>query len=72
MEELDMLSLEKRRLSGDMIVVFKYLKCCHKEDQKRLFSFATEGKTQGTGFKLQQSRFILGHRKSFLAVRTLG
>ena len=40
-----MLSLEKKRLLGDKIATFKYLKGCHMEEGASLFSPALEGRT---------------------------
>lgn len=44
-----MFSLEKIRLRGGMITVFKYVKGFPKEDGECLFSLATEYKTKGNG-----------------------
>ena len=38
LSDLGLLSLEKRRLRGDLINVYKYLRCERQRDEARLFS----------------------------------
>uniref|UniRef100_A0A670JFS2 Reverse transcriptase domain-containing protein n=1 Tax=Podarcis muralis TaxID=64176 RepID=A0A670JFS2_PODMU len=71
LRELGMFSLEKRRLRGDMIAMFKYIKGCHIEEGERLFSAAPEKRTRSNGSKLQERRFHLNIRKNFLTVRAV-
>ena len=60
---LDMFSLGKRRLRGDMVAIFKYMKYCPKKD---LFSIMPECRTHNNGLKLQEARFHWNIRKNFL------
>uniref|UniRef100_A0A803TIG3 Reverse transcriptase domain-containing protein n=1 Tax=Anolis carolinensis TaxID=28377 RepID=A0A803TIG3_ANOCA len=69
LKELDMFRLQKRRLRGDMIAMYKYVNGSHREEGASLFSAALQTRTRNNGFKLQERRFHLNIRKNFLTVR---
>ena len=81
--KLELFSLEKRRLGGDLIAALQYLKRAYEKDGDRLFSRACcddkvrigfkikEGLKYRIGFKIKEARFRLDIRKKFFTLRVV-
>ena len=66
---MGLFSLQKRRLRGDLVATYKFIRGAHQDLGERLFTRAPQGMTRSNGHKLHCDRFRLDIRKNFFTVR---
>jgi len=71
LRDLELFSLENRRLQGDLFVAFQYLKGGYKKDRERLFTRAWRDRASRTRFELKEGRFRLHVKKKCFTMRVV-
>ncbi|CAM4513742.1 unnamed protein product [Caretta caretta] len=69
LRELGLFSLTKRRLRGDMIALYKYIRGINTREGEELFKLSTNVDTRTNGYKLATRKFRLEIRRRFLTIR---
>ncbi|CAM4508198.1 unnamed protein product [Lepidochelys olivacea] len=69
LKELGLFILTKRRLRGDMIALYKYIRGINTREGEELFQLSTSVGTRRNGYKLAIRKFRLEIRPRFLTIR---
>ena len=72
LEKLGLFLLERRRLRGDLIEVYKIMRGMDRVDCQKLFPRAEESITRGHRFKVRGARFKEMYKASFFTQRVVG
>ena len=71
LSELNLFSLTKRRLRGDLIEVFKIIKGIENIDMEKYFTIDTSNITRNNGYKIVGKRFQTNEAKHFFFNRVV-
>uniref|UniRef100_A0A6I8QAX7 Reverse transcriptase domain-containing protein n=1 Tax=Xenopus tropicalis TaxID=8364 RepID=A0A6I8QAX7_XENTR len=71
LSRLGLFSLEKRRLRGDMITLYKYIRGDYRQLGDVLFSHKNNQRTRGHPYRLEEQSFHLKQRRWFFTVRAV-
>ena len=66
-----MFSQRKRKLQGDLIAAFQYLKRDYKREGNQLFLGVDSNRIRGNHFKLKEKRFVLDVTGKFFTERVV-
>jgi len=71
LRQLSLFSLEKRRLWGNLVAAFQYIKGAYRKEGENIFSKACCDRTRSNGFKLREGRIRSDVRKTFFTMRVV-
>ena len=71
LSELNLFSLTKRRLRGDLIEVFKIIKGIENMDMEKYFTIDTSNITRNNGYKIVGKRFQTNEANTFSSIALL-